>query len=94
MSLVALGIVCTAVAFMAFFALIAEVGPARAPLFTYVNPVVAIVLGTILLGEELSFGLLIGFPLVILGCWLAATGGRVRADDAFDPADQTSIGTS
>lgn len=93
-SLVALGIVCTAVAFMAFFALIAEVGPARAPLFTYVNPVVAIVLGTILLGEELSFGLLIGFPLVILGCWLAATGGRVRAEDAFDPADQTSIGTS
>ena len=78
-SLVALGILCTALAFMAFFALIAEVGPARAPLFTYVNPVVAIVLGTILLGEELSVGLLIGFPLVILGCWLAATGGSVRA---------------
>jgi drug/metabolite transporter (DMT)-like permease len=76
-SLVALGVLCTALAFMAFFALIAEVGPARAPLFTYVNPVVAIVLGTILLGEELSVGLLIGFPLVILGCWLAATGGIV-----------------
>lgn len=74
-SLVALGVLCTALAFMAFFALIAEVGPARAPLFTYVNPVVAIVLGTILLGEELSVGLVIGFPLVILGCWLAATGG-------------------
>jgi drug/metabolite transporter (DMT)-like permease len=76
-SLVALGVLCTALAFIAFFALIAEVGPARAPLFTYVNPVVAIVLGTILLGEELSVGLLIGFPLVILGCWLAATGGIV-----------------
>ena len=76
-SLVALGILCTALAFMVFFALIAEVGPARAPLFTYVNPVVAILLGTILLGEELSVGLLIGFPLVILGCWLAATGGFV-----------------
>lgn len=74
-SLVALGVICTAVAFIAFFALIAEVGPARAPLFTYVNPVVAILLGTLLLGEELSVGLLIGFPLVILGCWLAATGG-------------------
>ena len=93
-SLVALGIVCTAVAFMAFFALIAEVGPARAPLFTYVNPVVAIVLGTILLGEELSFGLLIGFPLVILGCWLAATGGQVRAGEVLTQTDQTSIGTS
>ena len=30
----------------------------------------------IVLGEELTLGLLIGFPLVILGCWLAATGGR------------------
>ena len=88
-SLVALGILCTALAFMAFFALIAEVGPARAPLFTYVNPVVAIILGSVILGEELSVGLLIGFPLVILGCWLAATGGRVRAVRA-----QTSTGTS
>lgn len=85
-SLVALGVVCTAVAFIAFFALIAEVGPARAPLFTYVNPVVAIVLGTILLGEELSVGLLIGFPLVILGCWLAATGGLVARRARPGPA--------
>lgn len=76
-SLVALGVVCTAVAFIAFFALIAEVGPVRAPLFTYVNPVVAIALGVAILGEHLGAGLLIGFPLVILGCWLAATGGRM-----------------
>jgi drug/metabolite transporter (DMT)-like permease len=78
-SLVLLGIVCTAVAFIAFFALIHEVGPVRAPLFTYVNPVVAILLGVIILGEQLTVGLIIGFPLVILGCWLAATGGRMTA---------------
>ena len=77
-SLAALGILCTAVAFLAFFALIGEVGPARAPLFTYINPVVAIVLGVVVLGEDLSSGLIIGFPVVLLGCWLAATGGRVR----------------
>ncbi len=77
-SLVGLAVLCTAVAFIAFFALIDEVGPARAPLFTYVNPVVAIALGALLLGEQLTAGLLIGFPLVILGCWLAATGGRLR----------------
>jgi drug/metabolite transporter (DMT)-like permease len=77
-SLVALGVLCTALAFILFFALIARVGPVRAPLFTYVNPVVAIVLGTIILGEQLTIGLVIGFPLVILGCWLAATGGRIR----------------
>lgn len=77
-SLVALGILCTALAFIAFFALIREVGPVRAPLFTYVNPIVAILLGVLLLGEPLSPGLLAGFPLVVVGCWLAATGGRLR----------------
>ncbi len=74
----ALAVLCTAVAFIVFFALIARVGPVRAPLFTYVNPVVAILLGALILGEELTLGLLIGFPLVILGCWLAATGGTIR----------------
>lgn len=78
-SLVLLGVLCTAVAFVAFFALIAEVGPARAPLFTYVNPIVAILLGVAILGEDLSVGLLLGFPLVLFGCWLAATGGVRRA---------------
>ncbi|HKP06772.1 MAG TPA: DMT family transporter [Microbacterium sp.] len=78
-SLVALAVLCTALAFIVFFALIARVGPVRAPLFTYVNPVVAIVLGTIILGEPLTPGLLIGFPLVLVGCWLAATGGALRA---------------
>ena len=78
-ALVALAVLCTAVAFIVFFALIDHVGPARAPLFTYVNPVVAIILGVIVLGEEVTLGLVIGFPLVILGCWLAATGGTVRA---------------
>ncbi|MEZ5188652.1 MAG: DMT family transporter [Microbacterium sp.] len=77
-SLAALGIFCTALAFLGFFALIGEVGPARAPLFTYVNPIVAILLGVLVLGESLSLGLLVGFPLVIVGCWLAATGGRLR----------------
>lgn len=77
-SLVALGILCTAVAFLGFFALIREVGPVRAPLFTYVNPIVAVLLGVVVLGEALSPGLLVGFPLVIVGCWLAATGGRLR----------------
>ncbi|RLK47482.1 DMT family transporter [Microbacterium telephonicum] len=77
-ALILLAVLCTAVAFVAFFALIAEVGPVRAPLFTYVNPVVAILLGAIVLGEHLSVGLLIGFPIVIVGCWLAGTGGVIR----------------
>lgn len=90
-SLVLLGVLCTAVAFIAFFALIAEVGPARAPLFTYVNPIVAILLGVVLLGEQLTVGLLVGFPLVVLGCWLAATGGSIRVRKP--PGDLPPIAT-
>lgn len=90
-SLVLLGVICTAVAFIVFFALIDHVGPARAPLFTYVNPVVAIALGAIILGEQITLGLIIGFPLVILGCWLAATGGTIRTRKP--PGDLPPIAT-
>jgi drug/metabolite transporter (DMT)-like permease len=85
-ALIGLAVVCTAVAFLAFFALIKEVGPVRAPLFTYVNPVIAIILGALVLAEPLTPGLLIGFPLVIAGCWFAGTGGRLRPRAAVDPA--------
>ena len=85
-AVVLLGVLCTAVAFVTFFALIARVGPVRAPLFTYVNPVVAIALGILVLGEELTPALLIGFPIVLAGCWLAATGGfRMRRQPAGVP---------
>ncbi|WP_309065434.1 DMT family transporter [Microbacterium sp.] len=83
-SLGLLGVVCTAFAFVAFFALIREVGPVRAPLFTYVNPVVAILLGAVVLAEPVTLGLLVGFPVVLLGCWLAATGGRLRPPASLD----------
>lgn len=88
-ALVLLGVLCTAVAFIGFFALIAEVGPVRAPLFTYVNPVVAIALGAVVLSEPITPGLVLGFPLVLAGCWLAATGGWRRkpaaAPEAVEP---------
>ena len=42
------------------------------------SDLVLALLGVVLLGEALSTGLLVGFPLVIVGCWLAATGGRLR----------------
>ena len=71
-----LGVLCTAAAFMVFFALIAEVGPARATVITYINPAVAIILGALVLKEPLTIGMAIGFPLVILGAILGTT--RVR----------------
>lgn len=66
-SVVVLAVVCTAAAFMVMFALIAEAGPARMTLITYVNPAVAILLGALILDEPITAGLLIGFPLIIVG---------------------------
>jgi drug/metabolite transporter (DMT)-like permease len=66
-SVVGLGILCTATAFLLFFTLIAEVGPARATVVAYINPLVAIILGVLLLNEPLTLGMAIGFPLVIVG---------------------------
>ena len=58
LSVVGLAVVCTALAFVLFFALIAEVGPVRATVITYVNPAVAAVLGAPFLGEKLTAGML------------------------------------
>ena len=49
-----LALVCTALAFLLFFALIAEVGPARSTVITYVNPAVAVLLGVVVLGEAFT----------------------------------------
>jgi drug/metabolite transporter (DMT)-like permease len=70
-STLALAVVCTAIAFVLFFALIAEIGPMRATVITYVNPAVAAVLGVVVLGEHLTFGMGVGFALVLVGSVLA-----------------------
>lgn len=70
-SVLVLGIVCSAIAFIFFFALIAEVGPSRGTLITYINPVVAVILGIVVLSEPITLGLIVGFPLILLGSWLA-----------------------
>jgi drug/metabolite transporter (DMT)-like permease len=86
-SVVGLGVLCTAGAFMVFFALIAEVGPARATVITYVNPAVAIALGALVLHEPLTIGMAIGFPLVIAGSYLGTM--RVRNVAAGKPVTES-----
>ncbi len=81
-AMVLLGIVCTALAFVVFAALIGEIGPVRATVITYVNPAVATVLGVAILGEQLTVGLIVGFALVLLGSFLATRPARpARAPD-------------
>ena len=70
-SVIGLAVVCSAAAFLIFFALIAEVGPVRATVITYVNPAVAATVGILLLSERVTAGMLIGFALVLAGSVLA-----------------------
>lgn len=66
-----LAVVCTAVAFLVFAALIAEIGPVRATVITYVNPAVAAILGVAVLGEAFTPSMAVGFGLVVAGSMLA-----------------------
>lgn len=84
-SVIGLGVLCTAAAFIVFFALIAEVGPARATVITYVNPAVAIILGALVLDEPLTRGMAIGFPLVILGSFLGTMKSKPVPARAAEP---------
>jgi drug/metabolite transporter (DMT)-like permease len=78
-AVVALGVVCTALAFLIFFALISEIGPVRATVITYVNPAVAVTLGVLLLHERLTAGIVVGFVLILSGSVLAARAAPQRA---------------
>jgi drug/metabolite transporter (DMT)-like permease len=77
-ALAALGAVCTAAAFLIFFRLIAEVGPARATVITYVNPAVAVALGVLVLGEHLTAAIGVSFVLILGGSVLATRPGSGR----------------
>jgi drug/metabolite transporter (DMT)-like permease len=73
-AVIVLGLVCSALAFLVFFRLIAEVGPSRATVITYVNPIVALALGVAVLGESVTAGAIAGLLLILAGSWLATDG--------------------
>jgi drug/metabolite transporter (DMT)-like permease len=74
-ALAVLGVVCTALGLVLFFRLIVEAGPSRAAVITYVNPLVAVILGVVVLDERLGPTALVGLLAILGGSWLA-TGGR------------------
>jgi drug/metabolite transporter (DMT)-like permease len=81
-SLAGLAVVCTALAFVLFFALIGEAGPARASVITYVNPAVAVALGILALGERLTATMAVAFVLILGGSVLATRTARAAASPA------------
>lgn len=80
LALAGLGVVCTAVAFVVFFALIREAGPSRAMVFTYVNPAVAVAAGVVLLGEPFTVPIGVSFVLILAGCVLATVSRSAPAE--------------
>ena len=94
-SVVTLGVICTAVAFLVFFALIGEVGPIRATIIAYVNPAVAVVLGVALLAEPLTVAMAVGFGLIAVGSFVAtramrAAPGMAGAAETFSNSNTWS----
>ncbi|SHI26046.1 Permease of the drug/metabolite transporter (DMT) superfamily [Streptomyces sp. 3214.6] len=74
-ALICLGVICTALAFVAFLELIKEAGPTRAMVFTYVNPAVAVAAGALFLDEPLTPTIIAAFTLILAGSVLATAAG-------------------
>ncbi|MFG1946257.1 DMT family transporter [Nonomuraea sp. NPDC048826] len=85
-ALAGLALVCTALGFLVFFALIREVGTSRALVFTYVNPAVAVAAGVALLGEPLTWPIVVSFGLILVGSVLATAGRSGDAPPSGKPA--------
>ncbi len=71
-----LSMVCTGGAILTFFELVKEVGSTRSVVVTYFNTAIAVVLGIAILNEPLTAGIMVGFPLVLVGCILATSSNR------------------
>ena len=78
-SLVALGVLCTALAFVIFYTLVSTDGPAKASLVGYIAPGFSIVYGVTLLDESFTVATFAGLVLILGGSWLAAEGGKLTA---------------
>ena len=75
-SIAVLGVVCTVLGLVVFFQLIAEAGPSRASIITYVNPLVALIAGVVVLHEQVGVMSLLGLVLILGGSWIATGNNR------------------
>jgi drug/metabolite transporter (DMT)-like permease len=73
-SLAVLGFLCSALALAVWFFLIQQAGPGRATIVIYINPLVAVLAGVVVLNEHVGFISVAGMVLILTGSWLATTG--------------------
>jgi drug/metabolite transporter (DMT)-like permease len=78
-SLLTLAVVGTALAYLMYYWLIENVGATRTSLVTYISPVIAVILGVIVLGETADWTTFVGLILIIVGVGAVT---RKRAPDA------------
>ncbi len=84
LSLLVLGVLCSGVAYILYFRLIEQLGPARAITVTFLVPVFAVLYGTTLLNEELTPWMLGCGAIVVLGT--ALSSGVLRLPGRFGGA--------
>ena len=80
----AVGLGGTGIAYAAATTLIGRVGAVRASIVTYLIPIVAALLGVLILNEELSFWELFGVFILLLGAWLT-TRTQVNVKAILNP---------
>jgi drug/metabolite transporter (DMT)-like permease len=88
-SLALLGVAGTGIAFLWFYTLISEIGPARASVISYIAPGFSVIYGVVLLDEGFSVAAVAGLGLILAGSWLAVGGRAKRA--AARPADPPAV---
>lgn len=77
-SVLAVGIVCTAFAYILYFRLIADIGPLRSLTITFLIPPFAVLWGYLALGETINEGFIIGALMVCLSVWLVVGAEKLR----------------
>ncbi len=89
-SVLMLAVVCTAVAYLLYFALIHSVGALRTSTVTFLVPVFAVIWGALFLGESISLRMALGLLVILSSVALIAGGGKIRTESG--QALQTDAG--
>jgi drug/metabolite transporter (DMT)-like permease len=86
-ALLALGVLCSGVAYILYFRLIEHAGPARALTVTYLVPVFAVAYGVLALGESVTLWMLLCGAVILSGTALAS--GLVRLPRRAQPPSRS-----
>jgi len=67
----AISLLCTAIGFIVYLEAIKEIGPQNTALLSFTNPIISVLVGVLFANEVLSLGIIISFPIIMLGTYLS-----------------------